>query len=187
MNFTGIVVGMSGYAGSGKDTVGSMLVEDFGFRQVSFAAPLKEAVYRLNPTVAVFDDKVVRVKDAVDKMGWDRAKFEYPEIRTQLQRMGTEVGRDLFDQNLWVNLAMKDIKENGGNVVITDCRFPNEAEAIRKIGGRLWRIERPGTKPVNAHPSETALDGEKFDWTLINDGTLDDLRRMVKFRVGALI
>lgn len=184
MNFTGIVVGVSGYARSGKDTIGSMMVEDFGFRRVSFAGPLKEAVYRLDPIISASG---LRCQHVVDDMGWDDAKDMYPEVRALLQRMGTEVGRDLFDANFWVNLALKDIKENGGNVVITDCRFPNEAEAIRKIGGRLWRVERPDTKPVNAHPSETALDSEKFDWTIINNGTLDDLRRMVKFRMGALI
>lgn len=175
---------MSGYARSGKDTVGQMLVEDFGFRALSFAAPLKEAVYRLDP---IASPSGLRVSQIVDDMGWDEAKEMYPEVRGLLQRMGTEVGRDLFDQNFWVNLAMKDIKANGGNVVITDCRFPNEALAVRQIGGQLWRIERPGTQAVNTHPSETALDDEKFDWTLINNGTLEDLRRMVKFRVGALV
>lgn len=178
---------MSGYARSGKDTVGQILVEDFGFRQVSFAAPLKEAVYRLNPVLQDLSTRSLRLQEVVDRVGWDTAKEDYPEVRGLLQRMGTEVGRDLFDQNFWVNLALKNIKENGGNVVITDCRFPNEALAVRKIGGQLWRIQRPGTEPVNAHPSETALDDEKFDWTLINNGTLEDLRRMVKFRVGALV
>lgn len=187
MNFAGITVGISGYARSGKDTIGSILVEDFGFRQVSFAAPLKEAVYRLDPWIPTGKPVPERLQAIVDEIGWDEAKERHSEVRGLLQRMGTEVGRDLFDSNFWVNLTMKDIKEEGGNVVITDCRFPNEVEAIRKIGGRLWRVERPGTAPVNAHPSETALDNEKFNWTIINNGTIEDLRRMVKFRIGALI
>ncbi len=66
-----------------------------------------------------------------------------------------------------------------GDVAFSDCRFPNEAAAIRDRGGEMWRIDRPGTAPVNAHPSETALDGFNFDRHIDNGGTLAALRAKV--------
>ena len=68
-------------------------------------------------------------------------------------------------------------------VVFTDVRFPDEAAMIRRRGGALWRIERPGATPVRAHVSETAAADVAADRTVVNDGTLLDL----EMRVAALL
>jgi hypothetical protein len=117
----------------------------------------------------------------VDIHGWDKVKRDLPEARVLLQRMGTEVGRNLFGQDFWVEQALAGIARDGGTrYVFTDVRFPQEFDAIRARGGRLWRVMRPGVGPVNDHPSETALD-HHFTWDSLidNDGTLDDLRERV--------
>lgn len=173
------LIGLSGYAQSGKDTTANILIDEFGFTRVAFADALREALYSLNPIVRHVSKMSggwdIRVQDFVDEIGWDRAKVQEPEIRALLQRLGTEVGRNLLGDNIWVKLAMAKVQEIPGPVVITDMRFPNEYDAVAAYLGERWRIERPGTEPVNAHPSETALDGYPFDEYIKNEGSLDDL------------
>lgn len=167
------LIGLSGYAQSGKDTAAGFLAE-LGFVRVAFADVLRSAVYALNPLMP--DGR--RLQDIVDEMGWDSAKTNFTEVRTLLQKMGTEVGRDLLGENIWVETALKDLSPDG-KYVVTDCRFPNEANAIRERGGKVFRIHRTGVKAANAHPSETSLDDFPFDGYWLNDGSLDDFRLTV--------
>lgn len=178
------LIGLSGYAGCGKDTVAAVLAE-CQWRRASFADPLRAALYALDP--AIYDNEIDesgwethRLQYLVDVWGWDATKRDYPEVRALLQRMGTEVGRNLFGENFWVVQALSGIADDGGTrYVFADCRFPNEADAIRERGGRVWRVTRPGYAPVNAHPSETALDRYPFDGFIDNDGDLDQLHERV--------
>lgn len=148
-----------GYAQSGKDTAATFL-RDYGYERVAFADPLREMLAAINPLVADTHDpsNLWRLRRLVDVLGWDVAKTEFPEIRGLLQRLGTEAGRVVLGDHIWVDTALRRI-EGASRYVFTDVRFPNEAEAIEGRGGVLWRVVRPGTEPVNAHPSETALDG----------------------------
>lgn len=170
------LIGLSGYAGAGKDEVAKILAPR-GWERASFADPLRAALYALNPMVPP-DGRPLRI--LVDIFGWDQVKRETPEVRALLQRMGTEVGRNLFGQDFWVEQAMAAIERaDGTQYVFTDCRFPNEAEAVRARGGRVWRVTRPGVTAVNAHPSETSLDTYRFDAVILNVGTLADLEETV--------
>lgn len=169
-------IGLSGYARSGKDTLAAALAEQ-GWRRASFAAALKDALYALDPLVNTHPGHCVS-QIVTQPRDWEYAKDTYPEVRRLLQRMGTEVGREFFGENCWVDLAFRRIPD-GAHVVFADCRFPNEAAAIKAAGGEVWRIDRPGFVPVNAHPSETALDGFDFDRVIVNDGTVEDLRAAV--------
>ena len=118
-------------------------------------------------------------------------------VRNFLQKLGTDGLRDGLHENVWVNALMSDYIPDdvqwadgplGGyepgtefpNWIITDTRFPNEAEAIRKKDGILIRVERPGVKPVNNHPSEVSLDKYNFDHTIINNGSVEELAEKVK-------
>ena len=118
-------------------------------------------------------------------------------VRNFLQKLGTDGLRDGLHENVWVNALMSDYTPDdvqwadgplGGyepgtefpNWVITDTRFPNEADAIRKKDGILIRVERPGVKPVNNHASETSLDDYNFDHYIPNDGTVEDLAEKIK-------
>lgn len=172
------IIGLSGYAQAGKDSVGRVLVQMYGFERIAFADVLREVLYRLNPVVRHSDGRISRVAKLVDKIGWDQAK-QWSEVRKLLQRLGTEAGREVLGQDVWVNAALAQIKP-GGKYVITDVRFPNEADAIKAAGGEVWRILRrgepgaPGTGPANDHPSETALNGYLFDRGIIA-GTMREL------------
>jgi hypothetical protein len=168
------LIGLSGYAQSGKDTAAAVLKE-VGYERVAFADVLRSAVYALNPPMPNGE----RVQDVVDEMGWDSAKVNFTEIRTLLQKMGTEVGRNLLGENIWVDTALRNL-DPVGKYVITDCRFPNEADAIRSRGGIVLRIARTGVTKANDHPSETSLDNYDFDGVLFNDGTLEDFRDEIK-------
>ena len=168
-----MLVGLSGYARSGKDTVAGILIERYGFERRAFADVLRQSVYRLNPLCG----KSIRVQDVVDEYGWEVAKSN-PEVRRLLQVMGTQVGRELFGANVWVDKSMVDLPER---TVFTDLRFPNEATAVRKRGGTVWRVSRRDVGAVNEHESERAMDNYPFDAWVKNDGNLDDLRMQVAF------
>ena len=172
-----MIIGLSGYARSGKDTAADRLVGSHNFTRYSFAAPMKEAMYILNPIVS--SDKIsnFRYKDLVDVYGLDKSKESYPEIRRLLQVFGTEIGRTMFGENFWVDLTLNSIKEN--NVVISDVRFKNEADAIKSAGGQVWRINRHGIGPVTNHASEIDLDDYSFDHIIDNDYSVLDLNNVI--------
>jgi hypothetical protein len=97
-----------------------------------------------------------------------------PEVRRLLQVLGTDFGRKMLGEDVWVKMIMDKLNYED-RVVISDVRFPNEAEAIRKLGGSVWRINRRNHSAVNGHPSEHAMDNYMFNHVIYNDGTLDDL------------
>ena len=164
-----MIIGLSGYAQSGKDTVAELLCLNYGFKRISFALPMRDAIYTLNPLV----DGRSRIADVVDEYGWDVAKAN-PEVRRLLQVFGTEVGRGLFGETFWIDQAFKRAEEYE-RVVFSDVRFPNEARAIQQRGGDMWRVNRHNHGAVNEHKSEHAMDMFMFKHVIFNDGTLDDL------------
>jgi hypothetical protein len=173
------VLGLSGWARSGKDTIADYLVDVEGYTKVSFAQPMKEAMYRLNPRITVNEVVNTALRVGIDVYGWDGLKERSPDIRGLLQRFGTEIGREMFGENFWVDYALNSI-EDGSKVVFSDVRFPNEADAIRQLGGKVYRVERQGVEAANDHISEHALDKYKFDGIINNNGTIQGLQQNVK-------
>jgi cytidylate kinase len=170
-----MIIGLSGYAQVGKDTVAKILVEEYGYSRIAFADIIKTAVYRLNPIVT-FDG--MRLAHLVDLEGWEVAKT-LPEIRRLLQVMGSEVGRDMIDPQIWIELTLHSTRPTD-KVVISDVRFRNEAEEIKWRQGQVWRVSRiDKDAPVNLHRSETDLDSWSFDHYVSNNGTIDELREEV--------
>lgn len=175
---------LSGYAGSGKDTAADVLVEEFGFTKVAYADKLREALYVLNPMVS---DQTF-LADVIDEHGWQGyKKTEYSdEVRRLIQTLGTEVGRDMMGENVWVD-ATYDALPDDARVVVTDGRFINELDAARARYGYVWRIERDGVGPLNNHSSETeAVDYPFFSLYLHNNGTLEQFKALVirEYRSG---
>lgn len=168
------LIGVSGYAGAGKDTFANVLVQKYGFERIAFADLLKQVVYTLNPIV----DPIVgfRVHDFVDDYGWDYAKQNVPEIRRLLQRMGTEAGRDILGQDIWVDAVFNNM--GSGDYCISDMRFPNEAQRVVDNNGVTVRIIRDGIIPANNHPGEVALDNWDFDYIVYNNHGIDNLEEM---------
>src|SRR6185436_5049171 len=97
-----MIIAFTGYAQVGKDTASDILVRDFGFTKIAFADPIRQMLFALNPLV--FDN--VRVNDAIEAHGYNQAKIMFPEIRTLLQRMGSEAGRRILGEDIWINTAM---------------------------------------------------------------------------------
>lgn len=173
-----MIIGLSGYAQTGKDTVAQHLISNHGYRRIAFADPIRNALYKLNPLVEAGEFRAVHLASAVDGMGWEETKRISPETRRLLQVLGTEVGREMFGQDFWVNQAMKSLGKFD-KAVITDVRYPNEYKAIKARDGIIIRIVKPGTSAVNGHTSETALDNFSFDATIVNDGTFYDLNKKI--------
>jgi hypothetical protein len=173
------LIGLSGYARSGKDTAAAALVLD-GWQRVSFADVLRNFLYAVNPVImssALFG--TTRLAEYVDTFGWEKAKDDVPEVRALLQRVGTDAGRNILGENVWIDAALSGL-EPDGSYVVTDCRFPNEAQAIRDRGGYVFRITRPGFAPTNGHVSETALDDFRFDAHIGNVGSQADLAYKIR-------
>ena len=166
-----MVVGIAGAYGSGKDEAASVLTAEFGFERVNFADALKAEVAATLPlTLAAYADEynadVRGIKDSEWLLERRRPlsvtdllqEHKPPVIRALLQEWGTELRRR-EDAEYWVRRWSARVAAIGGltHIVSTDVRFPNEATAIKAMGGRLVKILRPGFAG-DSHASERGLD-----------------------------
>lgn len=174
-----MIIGLMGYAQSGKDEVAKILVEKYGFERRAFADKIRNMLYEMNPMAG---GEPIQVR--VDSDGWDKAK-QHPEVRRLLQTMGVSARNHLGDM-IWIKQAFSDMSMDK-DYVITDVRFGNEARMLKYLNGELWRIERPGVGPVNNHVSELELQQLSADRTLLNGGTLDELEHLVKIRLDSAL
>ena len=100
-----MLIGLCGYAAAGKDTAARVLIDEFFFQRVAFADPIKAALLALDPLVpGPGEDQYLRLSEFCQERSWAEVK-EYPEVRRLMQILGTEVGRNLFDPEIWVKLA----------------------------------------------------------------------------------
>jgi hypothetical protein len=175
-------IGLSGWAKSGKDTVAQYLVENHGFTRISFADPMRDALLALDPYVP-YMGLHMRLSGVIHFRGWDSAKRDVPEIRQLLQRFGTEVGRNMFGQNFWVEQAIERATRYE-KVVFSDCRYTNEADAVKSVGGVVWRVSRPEVSAVNDHTSEQDLNNYAFDAHIDNDSTIENLHTLIENQLG---
>jgi hypothetical protein len=120
----------------------------------------------------------------------DGRVYKRMTVREFLQKLGTEGVRFGLHPNAWVNALMADYKpaphyhahydsipeQKEPDWLITDTRFPNEAQAIKDRGGIIIRVDRPGVQPTNGHSSETALDNWPFDYRIANVSDLESLK-----------
>lgn len=185
------IIGVTGYATSGKDSIAGILVQEFDYHRIAFADALKEMALALDPIVMVgvgseesdlgFQTRYVpyfkRLGEVVDALGMDEAK-KIPEVRRLLQRLGTEAGRNVLGDSIWVDT----LKKKAGafsRIVIPDVRFPNEATTVHELGGVIWRVNRPGAGIGLTHASESEIDNIVPDEVINNNGTLKDLKSRV--------
>ena len=200
-----MIIGVCGFIGSGKDTVADYLVNFHEFRRDSFANTLKDAV------AAVFGwDRTLlegRTKEArewreqVDP--WWAKRLNMPDLtpRLVLQLWGTEVCRKGFHNDIWIASVENKMRSSTDDIVISDCRFPNEIKAIKEAGGIVvwvqrgqlpsWHIMAANAnkgdavaaaklKQLGVHASETAWVGTEFDYEIDNNGTIDNLYKQVE-------
>lgn len=160
-----MIVAFTGLAGSGKSTAASHLVNAHGFQRVRFAGPLKAMMAALGCTADEIDGSLKEVPCAL--LGGRTP-------RHAMQTLGTEWGRNLIADDLWIRAWRAALSDVGGmSVAVDDCRFPNEAEAVRAAGGLIVRIERPGAGAGAAgHSSED--QAFKSDAKIQNDGSMTE-------------
>lgn len=165
------LIAFTGLAGSGKSTAAAHLVNHHGFQRIRFAGPLKAMLAALGCTPTEIDGD--RKEAPCELLGGKTP-------RHAMQTLGTEWGRDLIASDLWIrafNAALAKMPV-GVPVVVDDCRFPNEAEAVKAAGGIVVRIERPGAGASAAgHKSEGQALATVI--TLCNTGTEADLFELV--------
>lgn len=188
------IIGLNGYAQSGKDEAAKALVA-IGWERIAFADVLRDIAYATDPYVELSGDiegypwydntDYYRLSTVIGWLGWERAKAEHPDVRRLLQRLGTEGGRDIMGENIWVDTAFKRARLDGAGLVITDVRFPNEAESIKARGGRVIRITRPGVGPVNGHSSDNQMEEYPFDLELVNNGSIEALHTTMRLIADA--
>lgn len=175
------LIGLTGYAQVGKDTVGRILVEQHGFKRTAFADPLRKGLLALDPWILLGEGVgFARLSHLVGVHGWDNAKTDYPEVRVLLQRYGTEAGRNIHGQGCWIEAWHRSCSNIGSDIVVTDVRFENEADEIHRLGGEVWCITRPGFEPVNAHVSDKGLGDEYYDLVLHNQRDVAYLEQLVQ-------
>lgn len=178
-----MILGLSGKKCSGKSWAASYIIEQYTGVELAFAAPLKELARSLFARY---------LSEDVDP--WNDKR---PEVRRFLQVLGTDLFR-AYDPDVWVRLCVADAARHtarGTNVVISDLRFPNEADAIVAAGGlvlrceadeavRAERVRRLYEDSANdTHPSETALDGYP-NQVIIRTSTVEQMREDVDRALG---
>lgn len=179
-----MVIGLTGRKSAGKDTVASYLVERYDFKRLAYADALKEAAAALfQVPVSAFDyhknNPQVRVQLVrhYDTPGIKEATEHMSNmtLRQFLQRMGTEMGREVFGKNFWVEQLQKKLKDRNGKYVITDVRFDNEV----LVCDTIIEIVRPGLAQ-DTHASEAGLDEDLVNYIVVNNGTIDELHEKVE-------
>ena len=211
-----MIIGVCGFIGSGKDTIADYLVNFHGFRRESFANTLKDAVS------AVFGwDRVMLEGRTKQAREWREQRDDWwsnrlgMEItpRWVLQYWGTEVCRRGFHDDIWIASLENKLRNSTDDVVISDCRFPNEIKSIKDAGGIIvwvkrgelpewydwalsvnkgevqnftWATSKARLEQAGIHASETSWVGTKFDAVLENDASIDDLFNKVKNLVEGL-
>jgi len=201
-----MIIGITGLISSGKDTAADYLIRFHGFKKLSYAGTLKDTV------AAVFgwDREMLEGttqnsrewREQVDEWWADRLQMPHLTPRWVLQYWGTEVARKNFHNDIWVASVENKLRNTNDNVVITDCRFKNEVDAIKKAGGMTLRIERR-VQPnwlnfatdynitqnpqalaelidQNIHASEYSSVGLKYDHMVDNNKTIDDLHKNIQ-------
>ena len=200
-----MIIGFVGFIGSGKDTIADYLVNVHEYRRESFANSLKDAVAQVfgwDRTMLEGRTKQAREwREQVDP--WWAQRLDMPDLtpRLMLQLWGTEVCRQGFHNDIWIASLENKLRSSQDNVVISDCRFPNEIKSLRDAGGIIICVER-GIQPhwtdiaakanrgdtraqnwlkdEGIHASETAWVGNRFDFVLQNHSSIESLYEQIR-------
>jgi hypothetical protein len=206
-----MIIGVCGFIGSGKDTIADYLTNFHGFRRESFANSLKDAVAHVfgwDRTMLEGRTKMAREwREQVDPWWAERLNMPNLTPRWVLQYWGTEVCRRAFHDDIWIASLENKLRNSKDDIVISDCRFPNEIKSIKDAGGIVvrvvrgeepewyeaavssnkgpdgnttWSLSKKKLETLKIHASETAWVGTDFDYVLDNNGTIDDLFEQVK-------
>lgn len=171
------LIGITGRKFNGKDTLGNIFVNNYNYKKISFACALKKAckcIFGFSDE-QLYGDK----KEEIDKY-WNESP------RVILQYVGTDLFRNQFEKNIWIKVIEKQIL-NEWSVnentcfVITDVRFSNEIDMIKKLGGIVFRIKRNNiNNTLDNHDSENQIDKLIVDYEILNNGTINELYEKIQ-------
>ena len=144
-----MIVGLVGFIGAGKGTVGDLLRLQ-GFKQMSFAGILKDTasvMFGWDRELLEGDTPESReFREQKDNFWSDKFGYDFSP-RLALQLLGTEAGRNVFHKDIWVASLANKLRKSTDDIVISDCRFPNEIDSLRAVGAKIIWVER-GERPV---------------------------------------
>ena len=191
------LIGVCGFAGSGKDTLANYLIEHHAYVKLSFAGAVKDAcaaIFGWDRAMLEGDTKESRAWRELEDTWWSE-ELNMPGFspRKALQMLGTDIMRNHFHENIWIS-ALKNKLPQHSKVVITDCRFPNEIDMIHRNGGKILHITRGElppwfhgvqheglSAPKEIHISETAwIPSTASAIHIANDTTLEDLYKKIE-------
>ena len=163
----------------GKDTIADFISLKYGHKKISFADPLKQASHHIFGLT--YEQLHVNLKETIDNY-WKCTP------RYLLQMVGTNLFRNQFDTNIWI-YRMNQIFENNPikNFVISDVRFQNEADLVKKHNGLLIKVNRPGQKYNDNHISEKGIDDiENYDILIQNSDSIFDLYEKIRLLLSQI-
>ena len=173
-----MILGLIGKAGAGKSSVANILAEEYGFRRLPFAGPLKSMAL----AVGLTDEEVHgSLKETPSNLLCGRTPRQF------MQWIGTEFGREMIGDDFWVNswrrqLGMFAVDNfHPLKIVADDVRFQNEVDMIKSLGGVIIRVhgrEGEGSPSGASHPSET--NRLQWDRGVVNDGPMEILMARVR-------
>ena len=205
-----MIIGVTGFIGSGKDTIADYLCTFHGFKRMSYAASLKDAVaavFGWNREYLEGSTKTSREWREQKDVWWSERLGMDITPRWVLQYWGTEVCRNGFHKDIWVASVENKLRQTDENIVITDCRFANEIQSIKNVGGytmrvsrgqppewydaavsfnkgdrnnMTWALSRAILEKNGVHASEYSSVGLDYDYYIDNNGSIDDLHKQVQ-------
>jgi len=201
-----MIIGVCGFIGSGKDTIADYLVNIHQFRRESFANSLKDAVAHVfGWDRDMLEGRTRQSREWREQVDpWWAKRLDMPELtpRWVLQYWGTEVCRRAFHDDIWIAALENKLRNSKDDIVISDCRFPNEIKSIQNAGGIVirvvrgpepvwydaavsanrgpdgnlsWALSRAKLERLQVHASESSWVGTKFNAVVDNNSTMDHL------------
>ena len=189
-----MIISISGTIGSGKNTIADYLIDKYNFKGLSFAESLKDALSVIfgwdREKLEGLTVESRKWREETDQWWAERLNIPNFSPRFAMQNFGTEVCRNHFHDEIWIASLERKILNATNNYVVTDCRFANEFNSIKRLNGITLRVEKTPrpiwyqyTNPLNLeklkdfniHASEYSSVNLPYDHIIENNSTIENL------------